>query len=349
MNTVELPYKGERLLGVDVIKIYAIIMVVLTHCLEPLYVQARYAELWIYNAVPFFLIIGSFFYARKYNELSVRTSDFRTLCGKWYGKKSLRSYFKRVSVPYLVFMLVQVIVLPLVGYATVDVVLLNTIKGGMGAGGYYLVVYAQLFLLVPFLNRLYRKNPALTGVICFSVQYAWDVALGYIGTALQNPSIATDINKFLVFRFLMYFYLGMVLYYNFGKIRAEHIKWILTFAVGMKLFSVAFGGKVPPIDSAHSILQSALWCFGILTAVIYIFNAFDIKGKWISFLGGSTLHILLFQQIYFCCVGTGRSKAYIDLPIALLGGILAYVLFGIAEKSFVKLRKSVVQKKKFAE
>lgn len=148
---------------------------------------------------------------------------------------------------------------------------------------------------------------------------------------------------------MVYFYLGTVLYYNFGKIRAEHIKWILTLAVGMKLFSVAFGGKVPPIDSAYSILQSALWCFGILTAVVYIFNAFDIKGKWVSFLGGSTLHILLFQQIYFCIVGTGRNKAYIDLPIALFGGILVYVLFEIAEKYLAKPKKSVAKKKKVVE
>lgn len=34
-------------------------------------------------------------------------------------------------------MLAQVVVLPLVEYATVDVALLNTIKGGMGADGYY--------------------------------------------------------------------------------------------------------------------------------------------------------------------------------------------------------------------
>ncbi len=38
-------YRNERLFGVDVLKIYAIIMAVLTHCLNPLYVQARYAEL----------------------------------------------------------------------------------------------------------------------------------------------------------------------------------------------------------------------------------------------------------------------------------------------------------------
>lgn len=345
MREIEFPYNGRRLLGVDVIKIYAIVMVVLTHCLNPLYVQARYAELWIYNAVPFFLIIGSFFYARKYDNISVHSKSFGETCGIWYGKKSLLSYFKRISVPYLVFMLAQVIVLPLVGYATVDIALLNTIKGGMGAGGYYLVVYLQLFLLVPFLNSLYRKNPALTGVVCFSLQYGWDVLLGYIGSALQNSSLVTDINKYLVFRFLIYFYLGMLLYYNFGKIRAWHINAILTIAGGMKLFSVAFGGEVAPIDAAYSTIQSALWCFGILAAVVYIFDCIDVKGKWISYLGGSTLHILLFQQLYFCCVGVSRNKVYIDLPVAIIGGVAVYFMFGVVKK-LAKSGKNLLLKKK---
>lgn len=348
MRNIELPYRNERLLGVDVLKIYAIIMVVLTHCLDPLYVQARYAELWIYNAVPFFLIIGSFFYARKFNDVYSRTSSFENTCKFWYGKKSLYSYFKRISIPYLVFMLAQVAVLPLVGYATVDVALLNTIKGGMGAGGYYLVVYAQLFLLIPFLNWLYRKNPLFTGVACFTLQYAWGEVLNYIGVVLQNQSLVTDINKYLVFRFLIYFYLGMVLYYNFGKIRAEHINGTLTAAVAMELLKIAFGGHVPPIDSAFATLQSALWCFGLVTAVTYIFKNLDFKCKWISFVGGSTLHILLFQQLYFCCVGVGRNKAYIDVPIAIIGGVIVYWVFKFAGKIISEKRNFGARKAKFS-
>lgn len=54
-----------RLYGIDLLKIYAIIMVVLTHCWSEQFIQARYAELWIYNAVPFFIIIAAFNYSRK--------------------------------------------------------------------------------------------------------------------------------------------------------------------------------------------------------------------------------------------------------------------------------------------
>lgn len=342
LNTNESkPIRRERLIGIDILKIYAIIMVVLTHCYSPRFLQARHAELWIYNAVPFFLIIGAYFYSRKYCELANGCDSFKTICKYWYGKQSLFGYFKRICVPYFVFMLAQVIVLPIVGYATFDIALLNTIKGGMGAGGYYLVVYAQLFLLTPIINRAYDKNPIVTGLICGGVQFAYSRLIDYLSTVVTNVSLLTDINKYICIRFLIYFYLGILLYRKLDDIRAHHIVIVFGISMLLKIFDEAFAYVGGAVYSLYSLIQSALWCFGIVSAVVYIFRCFDINSKALSFISGSTIHILLFQQLYFCCVGVGRHKAYIDAPVALFGGIAVYAMFVCAEK-MVKRRRLVI-------
>lgn len=330
------PIRRERLVGIDILKIYAIIMVVLTHCYLPQFVQARYAELWIYNAVPFFLIIGAYFYSRKYCELANGCDSFSKICKYWYGKQSLLGYFKRICVPYFIFMLAQVIVLPLVGYASVDIVLLNTIKGGMGPGGYYLVVYAQLFLLVPIVNRAYDKNPLATGLVCVGVQFAYGALIEYLSSVVANVSLLTDINKFICVRFLIYFYLGTLLYRKLDDICSWHICVVLGISIALKIFESEFVYVGGGLYSIYSLIQGAMWCFGLVCAVIYFFRRIDIKSRVLSFISGSTLHILLFQQLYFCCVGVGRHKAYIDALVALFGGVAVYVLFVYAEKIVTK-------------
>lgn len=116
----------------------------------------------------------------------------------------------------------------------------------------------------------------------------------------------------------------------------------------MELLKIAFGGHVPPVDSAFATLQSALWCFGLLVAVVYIFKNLDFKFKWISFVGGSTLHILLFQQLYFYCVGVGRNKAYIDVTIAIIGGMIVYRIFKFVGKTISEKRIFGGRKAKFS-
>ena len=126
---IELDNRNERLVGIDVIKVLAIVCVVLTHVALTLPVYNAWAGL----AVPSFFMIAAFANARKATRMElVRPRS-------WYNRANLAGYWWRISVPYLLMCLAEVIALPLIGYTTVDMAFLNTLKGGMGPGGYYLV------------------------------------------------------------------------------------------------------------------------------------------------------------------------------------------------------------------
>lgn len=340
----------KRNMGIDLLKVYSIIMVVLTHCYAPSLLQSLFGELWIYNAVPFFLIIAAFLYARKYNKTLENVFSLRSAYRGWLCKRNLFAYFKRITVPYLFFMLLQIIVLPIVKYASFDIALLNTIKGGMGPGGYYLVVYLQLFLMIPFLNTLYKKNPILMFGVCFAAQYAWDLILHYLLLDI-NPPLITDINKFLAFRFLILFAFGTALYYEFNHIRLRQMfACIFMGAVIVVARNYIGYAGIFPIDDLFSIIQTACWCFGLAGIVILQTKNFAADCKALTLMSESTLHILLFQQLYFCCVGVERHKAYIDAPVALIGGLLVFLGIRYLKVFIRKCRNnSMISKKSSVE
>lgn len=333
-----------RLPGMDILKIYAIIMVVLTHCFSESFRAALAPELWIDAAVPVFIIIGAFNYCRKAYKSGLSSY------GEWYSRFNFLSYFKRIGVPYIVFMCVQLVVLPLVGYAPLPEVLLNTLKGGMGAGGYYLVVFFQLFLLVPVFYFAMRRHPVAALCVAFALRIAFGSLCERVLIPV-NPYIFEGVDKLLSVRFFVCIACGMFSFMHFDKFTPMKIAAVLLagFVISFVKFFIGDVG-VAEIDLAFMTVQQALWCTGL--TVLLLHGVYAEKGsarhKAIAFVAGSTLHILLFQQIYFCAVGVGRHLPQTDLPAALLGGFAVYVLWVLAEKKILPLLKTLAKRAKIS-
>ena len=329
-----------RLPGMDVLKILAIIFVVLTHCYTDTFRAVRVPELWIEAAVPVFIIIGAFNYCRKAVKMKLASPR------GWYTRRNLFSYFKRIGIPFIVFMIAQLIVLPLIGYAPVTEVLLNTVKGGMGAGGYYLVVFVQLFLLVPFFYFALKRRPFLTLLVAFAVRVAFGALCERVLMPL-DPYVFEGVNKLLSVRFFVCIACGMTVFLHYEKFTPRMVTVMLLGGFVISATKFFFGGTgVYEADLAWSCLQQALWCTGITVMLLkgFVMKDATFAQKVMAFIAGSTLHILLFQQIYFCGVGVGRHLAYIDAPAALLGGLAVYILWTLAEKKAVPLARQLLSR-----
>ena len=328
----------RRLIGIDILKIFAIIMVVLTHTSF----YAPFGNLYLNTCVPIFILIAAFSNSRKYNKAGF------TSIKEWYNKENFWGYFKRISIPYLFFMLLQVIILPLVGYAPFSEALLNTIKGGMGAGGYYLVVFAQLFLIFPVLIYCFKRKPLITFLVTIIIQIGIECLFHYALLPI-NEYIFTGVYKLTFFRYLLIFMLGILFFEKFKEIKTWY--FIIPFVVGIAL-GILDGFNIKTsifeVDLIISLIQMSSLVFGICGLVIRL--CLLIKNvkvqKVLGFISGSTLHILLFQQLYFCCVGVGESPAYLDLPVTLIGGFVIYVLWIYAEKLIKKIRNDRMRKYK---
>ena len=143
--------------------------------------------------------------------------------------------------------------------------------------------------------------------------------------------------------------LGILFFEKFKEIKTWY--FIIPFVVGIAL-GILDGFNIKTsifeVDLIISLIQMSSLVFGICGLVIRL--CLLIKNvkvqKVLGFISGSTLHILLFQQLYFCCVGVGESPAYLDLPVTLIGGFVIYVLWIYAEKLIKKIRNNKMRKYK---
>lgn len=330
--------KYNRLIGIDFLKIFAIIMVVLTHTSF----YAYFGDLYMNIGVPLFILIAAFNNSRKYNKKGYKSIN------EWYNKQNFWGYFKRITIPYLFFMFLEILILPLVGYAPFSEALLNTVKGGMGPGGYYLVVFAQLFLVFPIFIYFLKRKPALTFLIAFSIQFGFDILFHYVLFPI-NEYIFDGIYSRTFFRYILLFMIGIIFFEKFEKVRYWYI--LVSLIIGTTLGILSGLGIITgiyEIDFLLSTIQITGMSFGVMALVIKLglFIKNEKFKKVVGFVAGSTLHILLFQQLYFCCVGVGKSPMYIDLPVTLIGGFVIYVLWIYVEKLIKLINLKLIEKYK---
>lgn len=128
---------------IDYLKGIAIIMVLITHATSSEYIQERLLyPIWIYEAVPLFLLI-QVFHAYKKNSPSY---------------PSFQKLWNRIIFP---FVLTQLVFVAYGFYAnfTRNENLFNyftnmLIVGGGGPGSYYIWIYLQFAILLPLLYKL---------------------------------------------------------------------------------------------------------------------------------------------------------------------------------------------------
>ena len=313
---IDFDNRNKRLVGIDVAKAVAIVFVVLTH--TALFMPAY--RLWAGLAVPSFFMIAGFANARK------MTLEETEHCFAWWARADLIKYFTRVSLPYLVMCLAEVIVLPLVKYASIDIVFLNTIKGGMGPGGYFLVCFAQLFLVFPLLWHAYKRKPILTFAVVLAIQLTVSLLFGLV--FIPKWQLAAEIYKFVGVKYLLVTLAGIVLFDHFSRIQwwVFVVTALLGLALGLVMEFVPEGfawDKAKTIDD----LQLALYTFGVVGGLIVFTSNIRYRHKHnpLSVFADSTLHILLFQQVYFCCIGDRPKHIALDAFVALIGGVCFYL------------------------
>ena len=327
---IEFDNRTQRLIGIDVVKAVAIIFVVLTH--TALFMPAY--RLWAGLAVPSFFLIAGFSNARK------ATKEELSHPAGWSTKANLLGYFFRITVPYLIMCVAEIIVLPLIHRASIDIAVLNTVKGGMGPGGYFLVCYAQLFLVFPLLWCAYKRRPILTFLIAAAIQITAGLLFGLV--FMPRWDISVGIYKFLGFKYLIVTMLGIMLFDRFSRIPW----WIFVLAAVAGLATGLVMEFVPAAfawDASKTLddLQLALYTFGVSGGLIVLTSGirYRFKHNPLSVFADSTLHILLFQQVYFCCIGDRPEHIALDTFIALIGGLAFYLAWYWAVKG-VKLLKT---------
>lgn len=177
---------------VDGAKGVAILSVILLHSLPCLH---EVGWMWhIGQAVPVFLFITAYL-------ISVRMESIKA----YFTFNRFAKMIKKVFVPFVIVLVFLLICLALIGKLPSFKTLIR--DGGIGPGSYYVWLYLQSWILIPFMVWMVRKVPVWVSCL---IMLAVSAMSEYAFVPMQNIEHIGELYRLMPVRYLMVLYLGCV-------------------------------------------------------------------------------------------------------------------------------------------
>lgn len=177
---------------IDGAKGVAIISVFLLHSMPCL--RETGWMLHIGQAVPVFLFLTAYLTSIRYESLE-----------NYYTQKRFLNIVRRILVPALVVLAVQILVCQISGHWWSWKSVIKA--GGMGPGSYYVWLYLQTWLILPLVIEFVKRVPVWCS---FSVSLICAAFCEYAFVPLQHLELAEQVYRLLPVRYLMVLYMVCV-------------------------------------------------------------------------------------------------------------------------------------------
>lgn len=283
------PQSNTREYFLDFLKTICIIFVVVVNTLDSVSKEFNQCggNYWAGQAIPLFLIITGFLFARSYeNKNLTKLSDY-------YKPKYIFSKLIRYIVPYLFCMVVETIIFASQGRLTAAQFFINMFRGGQGPGAYYFWTIIELVFIYPLVFALIKKLKFNGLFITFGITLVWDL----IVFASQMPEI---VYRFIAIRFIFIISFGSYLYLAIkNNIKYKWYFAIPAFCIGLVLMIL--------VDYCHIQMHvytkwfkyceiANLYCIPIASLLI---RKFKMNNQWWwSIIGKATWNIYLTQRVF---------------------------------------------------
>lgn len=307
----------KRIEGLDLLKAYAIFVVISLHtglwnydivaCSE-ISVLAQYAFRLLAEGVPIFLIVNGFLLFRKnefvLNKHLSKMGKILLLLILWAVLLTFSGYYLKGGVGWI-------------GITRVFQSILSVRLGAENVGVLWFLVYLlQTYLIFPILWKIYKSDFKLYMYI-FTVVAIFAVGINTLEVIRDVMFLETDVtvmNEFIDFfaRFtpfgyvwyIYYFMLGGVLWYYYDALRAKRIplfvasaiSWLLLFGFGI-VMSRSLGFVYRPSGNFDTIFAQ-VWLIGVFVFA----SSLSIKGKApssvISEIGKNTMGMYFSHFIF---------------------------------------------------
>ncbi len=266
---------------IDIIKGFAILFVIINHCLPHFVKSVLLFNLWGGGAVPLFLLLQSYHYFKRglNNTPAIK-----------FGK-----IFRRIILPFLISQFILIVFNCLFFGDFLSSVSQWVMSFGMGPGEYYPWIYLQFVVLLPVFAALFRKCGTRMSLVV-SILIA-------VGLELCMSCLHPDkhIYKFLSVRYLFLIYLGYV-WAQQGGVRLDN-KTLIISLVGVCsiLFFDYADVSLEPLFYASEDWQPFHWISYFYSANLFVFILLYAYRKMPQRFKVTMAKIGCYSYEIFCC------------------------------------------------
>ena len=306
----------ERNSSLDLFKGICIIFVIITH-----YQWADRERLsllfpfWIDMAVPIFMIISGYLYAKSFERHGIGTVE------NAYEPKALLQRIIRFTVPFTIAYLVEEVAY-VVYYHEITPVksLYRFLVGGAGPGSYYYPVMIQFIFWFPVIFFLIKRHGEKGFVGCIIINFIYELLQRAYG---MNEGCY----RMLVFRYT--FVIAFGCYMALSKEKLKTWMLVLLGLVGAGYIVIfKYMNLTPPITIYWTGTSYLASMFIVPIAYVLITKA-RISCKPLEILGKASFNIFLVQMLYYAFAARITYKIISNEPLQILVSIVICILAGI--------------------
>lgn len=343
-------------LQIDLIKAYAIISVILLHTISyevgKCLLIETFANFHIWQAVPIFLIIMGLNMGMSFQRLGLSKLN------EIYTKEYFISRFYRIFFPFIIIFILSMCLGLLKNYMLGEKSIYlgyHSILGQLpttGPGNYFISIIFQFIILFPIIYRIFVYNPKLMLLICFILDFSFQLTAPYISIFVDTPYLYSA----NIFRYLSAIALGLWISNNFS-VSAKRNRFILFGSILSMtyLFAYNISSYQFPYFLHNWKTQNILSFFYPSLLVMIGMKILPTVSKnriliFLGFIGKASYHIFLFQILYFASGFKisklmaifgyqidGISALFLAISVNLIMCISIGMLFFLYEKKIIRL------------
>ena len=341
--------QNDRVIMVDVMKGFCIIMVILTH-VSTIPTHIRKLILYpftILPAVSMFIMLSAYSFSLSEDRLEQTCGRVRT-DSDWFERRQFLRKLGRFLLPFGISVFVLLAVLRIIFHADISFPIVFRVisLGGYGPGSYYVWIVFQLLLLFPFFRCGFKHNPIRMAVFLIVIHLLYELLYKYIW------SFPSTVYSRLILGFFTQIAFGMLLYQYKDILRNSIIPFFLILAGTFYIILVGnYYLGYPDLVSSASMNRNMFFSLFSFGALAYLLQLEPLARrhkkilKPICFIGKASFHIMLTQTVYYYFARmTGFETRLeplwltilVDLGITLTAGCLFYSLCNLVRSYFGK-------------
>lgn len=307
----------KRNYNIDIIKGIAIIAVILIHSLADELLLAILSPLYIWQAVPIFLLLAGYNTAASFQRRGYISLN------EFYNIPFLYSKVERLVYPFLLIWIIQVILHFLIlDGLSFKTLIISLFTGGWGPGSYFILVIIQATLILPLIYLVVKKNLTAGTIILFIISILLDVFFMII-------DVPGSVYRVLIVRYVFVLVLGVWLYLNPQKL---NYKWLIPLAImsAVYIVGVYYQEWLFYIERYWQSQHAPSYFWTLLLVIIglkaYQFKAGNPLTRLLVKMGKASYHIFLVQMFYFWLI----EDTFADLPVViyLVISLTICIIFG---------------------